>query len=206
MKTPTAAQAMSILTVALEKGLDREQFQELIDEGHFTKIMNQKLRSGEGIKIHKLKATVQQDMDWRISVRLGGHSTPKVFNIWDSGDKYPPVSDKKEKRDYVLVNFSKGDGTWDKALKYAKDHDLELSNPREANSVASKKGLINELGIKDVKWIHVVSTTESHHRGNKHSCCVFISQENSNVFLHKTSSFSSKNSWFLFRKKIKPNI
>jgi len=203
MKTPTTAQAMSIIKIATDKGLDRQQFQELIDGGNIARLMDRKVSLGKGIKIHKLKSTVHQDMDWIKSVHLAGPDTPSNYSIWESGYLYSPVSDKEEKNDYVLVNFSKGNGSWDKALEYAKDNNLELTNPREANAVASKNNLIKDLEIKKDDWIHIVSTTSKYSKGHKHTCCVFQNYSYSKTVLHKVSKFDNSNSWFLFRKKTK---
>jgi hypothetical protein len=154
------------------------------------------------IKKHRLKTRVNQGEDWIESFIKAAPNTNDNNKLTDIGFLYPAASDNEEIIEHELINFYKGGGSWNKALKYAKENSYELACPREVNAVVMQNPkLLKDLKMLDNDWIHIISTRDCFYKHHQNTYCVFMSRESTKATIHKISYFDNKNAWFLFRKK-----
>lgn len=201
---PTLAQVGYIRDTAIELGVTREMLQTLRDDGTLTKVLKERrdqiLADRENIRTYALTATVYQDRDYIEALEAGGAGARSGSAVRRIGDLYPPVSDQEEEVKFVLLNFSKGGGSWDKALDWAKLNGYKITNPREAFAVAEQHDLRKLL---DQSSFSLVATTECSFEDHRQVVHVSVSgfyRSYSTAHLHKLVHFGYDSDWFLFRK------
>jgi len=198
---PTLAQAGYIRELAIELGVTRKMFQTLRDDGTFTKVLKERrdqiIANRDNCLTFELKATVQQDRPYIEALEAGSPNTPNVYDSRKVSNLYQPVSDKEEEVEFVLRNFPKGGGSWDKALVWAEFNGYEITNPREAFAVTEKHDLRKLLGkIR----LYLVATTECSFESGRKSICVVVNESGRTAALGWLELFDDNNHWFLFRK------
>ena len=198
---PTLAQAGFIRETAIELGVDREMFQSLRDDGTWTHILKERrdqiLSERENILTFELTATVQQNRGYCDALEAAGPDTSSSNNARKVADLYPPVSETVEEVSFVLRNFPKDGGSWDKALAWAKANGYKLTNPREVFAVVEQHDLRKLL---DCNWLYLVATTECNFGGCRLAVCVGVYESSRSADLDGLEYFSEVSGWFLFRK------
>lgn len=145
----------------------------------------------------ELKATVRQDRPYIEALEAGGPDTPSRYSARKVGDLYQPVSDQEEEVEFVLRNFPKDGGSWDKALAWAKSNGYKITNPREAFAVTEQHDLRKLL---DRNWLYLVATTECSFEGYRRAVYVRVSESGRDAGLAELGRFGFDFDWFLFRK------
>ncbi len=199
MKKPTQGQFLGLWTTAIEMDLNRSTTEDLIKS--FTKQMKERrdkiLADRDNILTFELKATVRQDRPYIEALEAGGPDTPSGCNSRKVGDLYTPVSDQEKEVEFVLLNFPKGNGSWDKALAWAKSNGYKITNPREAFAVAEQHNLRKLL---DRNWLYLVATTQCSFEGYRQAVCVGVVVSRRGAGLDRLGDFGYDRHWFLFRK------
>ncbi|MBL1434083.1 hypothetical protein COB87_000705 [Candidatus Wolfebacteria bacterium] len=198
---PTLAQVGHIRDLAIELGVTRDIFQTLRDDGTFTKILkdrrDQIIADRDNCRTFELKATVRQDRPYIEALEAGGPNTSIGFNSRKVGDLYLPVANEEEEVKFVLRNFPKGNGGWDKALAWAKPRGYKKTNPREAFAVAEQHDLQKLL---DKNYLCLVATTKCFFKDGYKTICVEVNGQSRCAALGYPEIFDGNNYWFLFRK------
>ena len=198
---PTLAQVGFIRETAIELGVDREMFQSLRDDGTWARILKERrdqiLSERENILTIELTATVVQNRDYIEALEAAGPDTSSSNNARKVGDLYPPVSNDTEEVSFILRNFPKSGGSWDKALAWAKANGYKLTNPREVFAVVEQNDLRKLL---DRNWLYLVATTECNFEGYRQAVCVNVGESDRNACLDRLEDFDEDFDWFLFRK------
>lgn len=198
---PTLAQVGYIRDTAIELEVTHEMFQTMRDDGTWTKVLKERrdqiLADRENIRTFELKATVRQDRPYIEALEAGGPDTPGGYNSRKVGDLYPPVSDQEEEVEFVLRNFPKGGGSWDKALVWAKSNGYKITNPREAFAVAEQHDLRKLL---DRSYLYLVATTECSFEDDRQAVYVYVDESYRDASLDRLEDFGRGDGWFLFRK------
>lgn len=205
VKKPTQGQFLGLWETAVSLGLDREMVTSLVDDKSFSDLMKnrrdeilaKRREESENILTFELKATVRQDRPYIEALEAGAPNTPSDFNARKVGDQYPPVSDKEEEVEFILRNFPKGGGSWDKALAWAKANGYKLTNPREAFAVTEQNDLRKLL---DRNWLYLTATTECTFEGRRQAVYVCVRETNCHADLYGLEYFDDGYDWFLFRK------
>lgn len=217
-KPVTTAQTECLRKMANDKKLSRAAFQAALDNGAFGRFLDQlkadetteyvpmsdariaeltELAAKQGARIHILRRVkVKQDRDWQEAVNLAGPNTPSDYNVRKVGDQYLPTSTKMVEKDIVLLNYSKGDGNWDKALTWGDDAKLKKTVPREAFAIGEQHpALHTTLGQNPM---YVVATTKCVFGGNPRACYVWwlVSKRVADLFW--VSCFGGSCVWFSF--------
>lgn len=154
-----------------------------------------------GVRIHLLRIRYNPDGDWKEAIDKGGPNTPAVYDVRkrEVSDQYPPTGTGEVEGDFVLLNFPKGGGSWDKALKWAKSQGLLLTTPREAFAIGENHpNLSTTLGQNPM---YVVATTECLFEGDRLACSLWFGESDRAACLCWVGVFGDARGWFLFRKK-----
>jgi hypothetical protein len=197
---PTHAQLGGYRDALIEARVGKEAFQSLVDDGELMKLAKDRetqiLADRENIRTFELKATVRQDRPYIEALEAGGPDTPSGYNSRKVGDLYPPVSDQEEEVEFVLRNFP-NNGSWDKALAWAKSNGYKITNPREAFAVAEQHDLRKLL---DRSYLYLVATTVCSFGGFRQAVYVYVGGSSRSAHLSRLERFGDYNVWFLFRK------
>jgi len=198
---PTHAQLGGYRDALIEARVGKEIIQSLVDDGELMKLAKDRetqiLADRENIRTFELKATLRQDRPYIEALEEGAPDTPSGYNARKVGDLYQPVSDQKEEVEFVLRNFPKGGGSWDKALAWAKSNGYKITNPREAFAVTEQHDLLNLL---DRSWLYLVATTKCSFEDDRQAVFVDVDEFGRNAFLRRLETFGDGVDWFLFRK------
>lgn len=201
IKKPTQGQFLGLWTTAVDLGLDREMITSLIDDKSLSNLMKKRrdeiLADRDNCLTLELKATVKQNRPYIESLEAGAPNTPSEYNSCKVGDLYQPISDKEEEVEFVLRNFPKGGGSWDKALAWAKFNGYKITNPREVFAVTEQHNL---LKILDRSWFYLVTTTECSFGGDRRAVFVGVGESRRHAYIRRLESFGAGFDWFLFRK------
>jgi len=197
-KPATIAQFTALRKIFIATGGDKPLCQEMMDDGTLKKFFENRVSETKNIRTFELTAMVNQNRDYIESLEFGGPDTPSHFNVREVGGLYLPIADGEERVDFVLRNFPKGNGSWDKALVWAKGKGLKKTNPREVFAVAEQNDLRKVLGVSS--WMFLVTTTKCSFKGVRQAVCVFVSESRRHANLISLGSFGGGGDWFLFRK------
>jgi len=196
----TSNQSDAVRQMANEKGVGRANWQRAHDDKRWTRFLDglKELVPPEGARIHILRAKVKLDRPWQEAVDTAGPNTPSDYNIRTVGDLYVPTETGEEERDYVLLNYPNGDGSWDKSLAWAAQEELQRTAPREAFAVGEQYPTLHyTFGMNP---IYVVATTECFFEGCRQACSVWWRGAGREASLRWVSCFGGSFGWVLFRK------
>jgi len=126
---------------------------------------------------------------WEQAVSSVG-DTPKNYDVWKVGDQYKLP--KLGERELVLVNGIK---SFEEAIKYAKDNQLNLTSPYEV--FALKINFEKEFGNHN----HIVATQECTFGGYRQACYVWWHGESRGAYLAWLGFFGHSFGWFAFSKE-----
>ena len=198
---PTHAQLGGYRDSLIEARVGKEIIQSLVDDGELMKLAKDRetqiLADRENIRTFELKATVRQDRPYIEALEEGAPDTPSGYNARKVGDLYQPISNQEEEVEFVLRNFPKGGGSWDKALAWAKSNGYKITNPREAFAVTEQRDLRNLL---DRSWLYLVATTECSFEDDRLAVFVHVGELFRFANLDRLEYFGDGYGWFLFRK------
>lgn len=145
----------------------------------------------------ELKATVCQNRPYIDSLEVGAPDTPRGYNARKVGDQYPPVFDQEVEVGLVLRNYPKGDGSWGKALAWAKSKGYKNANPYELFAVTEQYDLCKHL---ERNWLRLIATTDCPFEDFRQAVCVLVGKKSyRSAFLYKLGFFSNDSDWFIFR-------
>jgi len=199
---PTHAQLGGYRDALIEARVGKEAIQSLVDDGELMKLAKDRetqiLADRENIRTFELKAMVRQDRPYIKALEAGGPDTPSNYYTRKVGDLYQPVSGEVEEVEFVLRNFPKGGGSWDKALAWAKSNGYKITNPREAFAVAEQHDLRKLL---DRNWLYLVATTECSFGDGRRAVYVIVGGSRRYANLYGLGYFGYGDGWFLFRKQ-----
>lgn len=200
-KPATIAQFNALRKMYGAAGGDKPLCQEMMDDGTFKRFFENLLAEAKNISTFELTVIVNQERDWAEAIEALGR--PKRFipnEIIEVGVKYPATADGEEEINFVLRNFPEGDGSWDKALTWAKARGLKKTNPREVFAVVEQPKLRKALGMAG--WTYFMATDRWSHSddGSLQSILVTVEQEKPiNVSLQQVRNFGG-GWWFIFRE------
>jgi hypothetical protein len=222
-KPVTTAQAEGLRKIANEKQVGRALFQKALDDGSFAKFLNSlkadkateyvplsdarieeltDLATKAGARIHVLRRIrIKQNREWQEAVNLAGPNTPDHYNVRKSevSGQYQPASNKEIETDIVLLNYSKGDGNWDKGTAWGKEAKLNAANPREVFAIGEQKPDLHT--ILGQNPMYVVAPIECSFEGNRNACYVWWIESERGAFLSWVGHFDgASRGWFAFRE------
>ena len=203
-KLVTSAQGGCLVKMANDKGIGRHTFQQAFDDGRVAQFLDQ-IKSGtfglvppHGARIHIVRARVKLDSPWDEAVNSAGPNTPSDYNVRKVGHLYQPTGVGEDEREFVLINFPSGDGSWDKATKWAKSAGLKNTVPREVFAIgAQHQELHRILGLNPM---YVVATTECTFGGERQACGVWWGVSGRGAGLDWVGGFGNSLGWFAFGK------
>lgn len=208
----TRHQGEEVARLANDRGISRSQFQEALDNGAIAKFLDT-LKTGmappQGARVHVVHIRVKKNREWQEAINAAGPNTPADYNVRKVGDLYLANETEEIEEDLVLLNFTKGDGSWDKARAWAQGTGLlEDTDPREVFAVVEQyPGLHQELGVNPM---YVVATTECTFDGYRQACYVCWRDSDREARLRWVSHFGYLRDWFAFRKRsakaLKPQV
>jgi hypothetical protein len=155
----------------------------------------QKIKPPKNAQIKELTLTVDLSTPWKDAVQKAGKDTGANFDVWKVGDLYPAAAQTIE-TELVLLNYP-DDGSFDKALTWAKENGLELTTPREVFALSEQNDLASLLGAS-YGW--VVSTTACTFGGERQAPYVWWNDSKRGADLSWVSDFGHRLGWFAFRK------
>ena len=134
---------------------------------------NLELAPPEGGRIEILRVSVQMDRDWQQAINAAGPKTLNNCNVREVGDQYPPAGQGTLETEIILMNFGLKEGSWERALSWAKKHGLKRTSPRQVFSIGEHKPqLHHELGMR---LMYVVATEDCTFGGRREACYVWWS-------------------------------
>ena len=188
---PTLAQAGYIRDTAIELGPDDGTWARVLRE-----LRDQVLDERDNCITVEFVELVDQNRDYNEALEAAGPDTPGNYNVRKVGYLYLSVSDEMEEVTFVLRNFPKGGGSWDKALAWAEAKGYKPTNPREGFAVAEQYNLKKPINCD---WIYIVATTECDFDGYRQAVCVGVDESDRVANLNRLENFGNDNDWFLFR-------
>ena len=221
-KPVTTAQGEGLRKIANEKQVGRALFQKALDDGSFAKFLDSlkvdeateyvplsdarieeltALATKAGARIHVLRRVrVKQNREWQEAVNLAGPNTPDHYNVRKSevSGQYQPASNKEIETDIVLLNYSKGDGNWDKGTAWGKEAKLNATNPREVFAIGEQKPDLHT--ILGQNPMYVVASIECSFEGDRGVCAVWWLVSGRVSLLLWLGGFRDANGWFAFRE------
>src|SRR3989338_555763 len=195
-------QSDAIGAMANQKKVSRAKWQRAHDDGRFAKFLDSLKEPvpPPGCRMHILSARVLLDQPWQEAVNDAGPNTPADYNVRKVGKLYVPTGTGEEERDYILLNWPKGCGNWDKAFAWAGQEELVQTVPREAFAIGRQYSTLHTtLGVNPM---YVVATTPCTFGGDQQACYVWLYDALREALLFRVSLFGSSSDWFLFRKSL----
>lgn len=209
--------------MANEKGLGRVLFQKALDDPALLAKFLDQLKADEeteyvpisdarieeltalatkaGARIHVLpRIRVKQNREWQEAVNLAGPNTPSHYNVRKTEviAQYQPASNKDIETDIVLLNYSKGDGNWDKGTAWGNEAKLKATNPREVFAIGEQKPDLHT--ILGQNPMYVVAPIECAFGGDRRACYVGWDGSGREASLDWISYFIDAHGWFAFRE------
>jgi len=200
----TINQAEAVRRMANEKGVSRDAWQGAMDNGDFSKFLDN-LKSGTlgivpppGARIYVVRVRYSPKRDWQDAINAAGPNTPVSYNVWEVGDQYPSSDEEEIGKDIILLNYPSGNGGWDKANDWAKNVGLKRTCPRQVFVVGERHpNLHKQLGCNPM---YVVATEECLFVGRRDACCVWWRDSRRGADLSWIEDFDGSNGWFAFSK------
>jgi len=150
----------------------------------------------EGGRIHILHVPVQMDREWQEAINTGGPNTPSKDYVREVGDQYPPKSGVVKEEEIILVDLGPHGGRWHDAISWAKEYQLEITNPRHVFAIGEKKPWLHrELGVN---YMHVIATEECLVVGNRCACDVWWYKSERKCEQQQLTVYGDSNDWFAF--------
>ena len=221
-KPVTTAQLEQVRKMAKEKGVYLSLFQQALDNGSVGRFLDSikadeateyvplsdarieeltALATKAGARIHVIRRIrVKQNREWQEAVNLAGPNTPSHYNVRKSqvSAQYQPTANKEVEMDIVLLNYSKGDGNWDKGTAWGKEAKLNATNPREVFAIGEQKPDLHT--ILGQNPMYVVAPIECSFGGNRDACYVWWNDSEREASLPWVSYFNDAYDWFAFRE------
>jgi hypothetical protein len=221
-KPVTTAQLEQVRKMAKEKGIHLPLFQQALDNGSVGRFLDSikadeateyvplsdarieeltALATKVGARIHVLRRVrVKHNREWQEAVNLAGPNTPDHYNVRKSevSGQYQPTSNKEIETDIVLLNYSKGDGNWDKGTAWGKEARLNATNPREVFAIGEQKPDLHT--ILGQNPMYAVAPTECTFGGGRSACYVWWYGCLREAALPWVSNFRGARAWFAFRE------
>lgn len=210
-KPVTTAQLEQIRKMAREKGVGKDLFQEQGLDGGIIAQALEAIRLGlpitigipiippPGCRVHILKGVrTQLDREWQEAVTLGGPQTPDHYDVRKVANLYQPTGSGVVEEDHILLNYSKGDGSFAKALAWATTMRLIPNDPRRVFASSEQNpNLHHELGVNPM---YVVAPVECPFEGLQRACYSWWVGAGRRSGLLWVSDFDHSIDWFSFRK------
>jgi hypothetical protein len=197
-KEPTQGQFQDLWKTSKELGLDRETVETIKPE--IEALMKRRgdeiLADRENTRVVELKAVIKHG-EYTSLLKEGAPDTPSNFNSWKVGDKFPRGDLSEGKHDYVLRNFPKGGGSFEKALNWARTNGYKLALPQEVFAVTAQHDLCQVIGRNG---LYLVATTECSFEGFRQAVCVYVDGSDRSADLSWLGDFGDGSDWFLFRE------
>ncbi len=203
-KLVTSSQSDSVRNMAIDKGVSRQQFQQALDNGSFSRFLDslklelKDIQPPKGARVRVLTVKVNQEREWQEAIDAASTKTMVYHNVRKIGRQYPPVEMGTIEQEIILLNFPNGGGNWDKALRWAKSKGLNRTNPREVFAIGEHNpALHTKLGQNPM---YVVATTDCTFESNRYACSVWWYDSQRETDLCLAESFIGIFNWFAFRK------
>lgn len=198
----TSNQSDAVRDMANEKGVGRPNWQKGHDKGDFSNLLDrlkmEGLANAHGARIHIVRSWVRQGRPWDEAINAAGPNTPVDYSVRKVGSLYLPTGTIEEEQEHVLLNYLKGDGSWDKALALGKKAKLLPTVPREVFAHGEQHPYLHHLlGINEM---YVIATTECTFEGGRRACFVWWDGSGCEARLDCVGYFGSVAGWFAFRK------
>lgn len=159
-----------------------------------------RIRPPKGARIHTLRVRTKLDSEWQAAINAAGPNTPDHYNVRRVEDQYAPTGTGHVVEEFILLNYPNGDGSWGKALAWAKAKDLKNTDPRRVFAVGKEHPTLHtELGCDPM---YVVATTECTFEGDHSACYVWWNGSKREANLNWVSNFGNSNDWFAFRNSL----
>jgi len=151
-----------------------------------------------GCRIHTLTVKVRQDREWQDAIDAAGPDTSSTYNVRKVGDLYPAVGKGTRTEELVLLNYPRGDGSWEKAQAWAAEMRLHRTDPRTAFAIGEQHpNFHREVGINP---IYVVETTGCSFAGFRQACRVRWRGARRWACLNGVADDGNARDWFAFRR------
>jgi hypothetical protein len=199
-KMPTHGQFGGLRDDAILADIEKDVVQSLIDDNTFLNEMKKRkaqiIADRDNIRTFELTATIKSG-EYIPLLENGAPNTGSDLNSRKVGDQFPMDSVPEGEHNYVLRNYPKGGGSWDKALAWADKEGYKLTLPQEVFAVTAKNDLRKLL---DRNWLYLVATTECSFWDCRRAVCVYVGGSDRSADLNRLGCFGNGHVWFLFRK------
>ncbi len=200
---PTYAQFRGLREMASQMGVNKMMIQTLIDDGSFVSKMQERrnqIREWEcNVRTIELSATVQRDFGLEELLKLYEYYID--YNTNEVNGLHSIIHDDNKRFDYILMNFSKCDGSWTEALAWSRIHGRKRTKLRDVLAVTDEHNLSEIIGETEV-GSYITATTECFVTSQDKTLAPAIDVNRSfkQVELYGLDNFGEKEDWFLFRK------
>lgn len=159
-KPVTTAQAECLRKIANEKKVGRASFQEALDDGSFARFLDW-IKPDEAIEHEYVPLSdVHIEELTALAAKVGAriHVLRRIRKFEVSAPCLS-TSNKEIETDVILLNCSKGEGNWDKAIAWGNEAKLRAVNPREVYTICEQNpDLHTVLGKKEMYMVAPVSS------------------------------------------------
>lgn len=150
-----------------------------------------------GRQIKEIEVTVDYSVPHNEAAMKGGPDTDSSYDVLKCGDKYHTESGKV-KRTLVLLNFKKGEGSYEKALEWGKENGLTPTIPHDVFAIGEQYP--NFHRDQGTSWSYVVETTGCTFDDLARACYVYWNDSVRRSNLAWQVHFGGADDWFAFRK------
>ncbi len=154
-----------------------------------------------GGRVHVLTVPVILDRLLHRAVIVAGPNTQDSYNnVWKVGKHYPPIGIGTAQTKIILVNFGTQGGSLAKAITWAEQYDLKLTDPRLVFAIGEHSPRLDKELKMDIMQ-HVVSTRECSFEGHQQVCVVWWFGKGRGADLRRTDKMGSPDDWFAFTRE-----
>ncbi len=211
MKHVTNRQSVQLANSARKNGVSRQNFSEFLKDNTRMEKFFDDLKNGNdwfkklqteaekiGARVHLIEnLSVDYTKSHNDAAMAGGPQTGSDYNVLKVGDLYQPEN-KIINETIVLLNWPKGDRSYQKAVEWGLSNGLRKTTPHVSFVVGEKYPKFNyEIGSNPS---YVVETTGCSFDVDAHACFVFWCGAKRRSGLGWRSDFGSSRGWFAFRK------
>ena len=193
--------------IAIEKLVCSARFQQAFNDGSLDgwlnslKIDPNAIIPPQDARIKIVRVKFRQDRPWQQAVTAAGPNTGNNESVRVVGDQYPSTGTEEVEENFILLNYPKGNGNWDRALGWGEGAGLKNTMPREVFAIGEHHPKLHEqFGLNPMC---VVATTARTFNTvtfiGRGVCSVWWRNSDRNVSLLGAAGLLQDCAWLVFR-------
>lgn len=151
----------------------------------------------DGGRIIRVSALVAQ-LPWRQAIlRISRNQDRDASQIWTADEKNPATEERALDKDFILLSYPCGDGSFDAAISWAKENRLRMTVARDVFAIGARKQYTRKtFGAKQICTIS--ASTTFNENGSRSTCNVWWSKIGRGAGVMIVDDFNGQDEWIAF--------